>query len=60
MGQDMPRKSLTAEAAAKLLEFNYPGNVRELMHVLERGTILCGERREIEAGDIRFRRATRS
>ncbi len=59
MGQEMPRKRLTAEAKAKLHEHSWPGNVRELMHVLERGAILSGDRMEIAADEIRLRRATR-
>jgi DNA-binding NtrC family response regulator len=59
MGQEMPRKKLTAEAMAKLHEYGWPGNVRELMHVLERGAILSGDRMEIGADEIRLRRATR-
>jgi transcriptional regulator with GAF, ATPase, and Fis domain len=56
LGQEAPRKRLTAGAAAKLLEYGWPGNVRELMHVLERGTILCGDCQDIDADAIRFRR----
>jgi DNA-binding NtrC family response regulator len=59
MGQEMPRKRLTAEAMAKLHEHSWPGNVRELMHVLERGAILAGDRMEIGVEEIRMRRATR-
>jgi transcriptional regulator with GAF, ATPase, and Fis domain len=59
MGQEMPRKRLTVEAAARLMEHSWPGNVRELMHVLERGAILSGDRMEIGAEEIRFRRASR-
>ncbi len=59
MGQEMPRKRLTAEAEAKLYEHSWPGNVRELMHVLERGAILAGDRLAIGPDEIRFRRATR-
>ena len=59
MGQEMPRKRLTIEAEARLHEHCWPGNVRELMHVLERGAILAGDRMEIAAEEIRFRRATR-
>jgi transcriptional regulator with GAF, ATPase, and Fis domain len=59
MGQKMPRKRLSAEASAKLHEHHWPGNVRELMHVLERGAILSGDRMEIGAEEIRYRRATR-
>jgi len=58
MGQEMPRKRLTAEAMAKLHEHHWPGNVRELMHVLERGAILAGDRMEIGLEEIRFRRVT--
>ena len=59
MGQEMPRKTLSADALAKLAEYGWPGNVRELMHVLERGTILCGERAQIEIGDVRLRLRSR-
>jgi DNA-binding NtrC family response regulator len=59
MGQEMPRKRLTAEAMAKLHEHSWPGNVRELMHVLERGAILAGDRMEIGVDEIRLRRVTR-
>jgi DNA-binding NtrC family response regulator len=60
MGQEMPRKRLTIEAEARLHEHHWPGNVRELMHVLERGAILSGDRMEIGADEIRFRRASRA
>jgi DNA-binding NtrC family response regulator len=60
MGQEMPRKRLTIEAEARLHEHHWPGNVRELMHVLERGAILSGDRMEIGADEIRFRRASRT
>jgi len=59
MGKEMPRKRLTIEAEAKLHEHHWPGNVRELMHVLERGAILAGERMEIDAAEIRYRRVNR-
>jgi DNA-binding NtrC family response regulator len=60
MGHEMPRKRLTVGAVAKLQEHSWPGNVRELMHVLERGAILAGDRMEIGAEEIRFRRATQA
>jgi transcriptional regulator with GAF, ATPase, and Fis domain len=59
MGKEMPRKRLTIEAEAKLHEHHWPGNVRELMHVLERGVILAGDRMEIDADEIRYRRQGR-
>ena len=58
IGQEMPRKRLTVGAEAKLHKHNWPGNVRELMHVLERAAILSGDRMEIVAEDVRFRRVT--
>jgi DNA-binding NtrC family response regulator len=60
MGQEMPQKRLTIEAEGKLHEHHWPGNVRELMHVLERGAILSGDRMEIDAKDIRYRKSARA
>ena len=54
-----PRKQLTTAALARLEDHTWPGNVRELMHVLERAAILAGANPEIQAQDIRFRRAPR-
>ena len=56
MGREMPRKRLSHAALARLREHHWPGNVRELMHVLERATILAGDRPEIEQDEIRWRR----
>jgi len=54
MGQDAPQKRISPEALAKLRGYDWPGNVRQLMHVLERGVILTQERPEIQAEDVRF------
>ena len=59
LGERVPRKRLSKAAVAKLREYSWPGNVRELMHVLERATILAGDRMEISVDEIRYRRATR-
>ncbi|MBS1798834.1 MAG: sigma-54-dependent Fis family transcriptional regulator [Acidobacteria bacterium] len=59
LGQKAPRKRMSDAALARLQEHHWPGNVRELMHVLERAVILAGERPEIGAEEIRYRRATR-
>ena len=56
MAQKHPRKRLPSDALAKLHEHVWPGNVRELMHVLERAAILSGNRAELTAEDIRYRR----
>jgi DNA-binding NtrC family response regulator len=54
LGEEMPMKRLSEGAAKKLMEHAWPGNVRELAHVLERGTILAEDRREISRQEIRF------
>jgi DNA-binding NtrC family response regulator len=54
MGKDAPRKRITPAAMAKLREYAWAGNVRELMHVLERGAILAEDRAEIGADEVRL------
>ena len=58
MGQEAPRKRVSAGALERLHQYGWPGNVRELMHVLERGAILAGDRPEIGAEEVRLRRVT--
>jgi len=45
--------SFSAEAKNKLLNYTYPGNVRELKAVIELAVVMC-ESNEILADDIRF------
>ncbi len=59
MGKDMPRKGIMPAAMELLRGYGWPGNVRELMHVLERGSILAGDRAEIGVGEIRLRKGGR-
>ncbi len=59
MGEKAPQRSITDAAMAKLTGYEWPGNIRELAHVLERGSILCGDRAEIDAHDIRLRMSRR-
>jgi transcriptional regulator with PAS, ATPase and Fis domain len=54
LGEEMPVKRLSADAAMKLMEHDWPGNVRCLAHVLERGAILAEDRREIAGEEIQF------
>lgn len=49
----------TAEALARLQEFSFPGNVRELENVLERAMALCNGLR-IDIDDLKLRSAPRS
>ncbi len=34
-------KGITAEAMARIMRYHFPGNVRELENVIERGVVLC-------------------
>lgn len=49
-----PAKTLNAEAVQMLREHKWPGNIRELEHVLERAVILAENRPEIGAEEIEF------
>jgi len=51
---DQPAKKLHPLGMERLLTYSWPGGVRELEHVLERGYILAEDRAEIAAAEIRF------
>ena len=51
---DQPVKGLHAAALERLMGHPWPGGVRELEHVLERGYILAEERPEITTAELRF------
>ena len=55
MGRESACKVLAPEALLKLHGHDWPGNIRELMHVLERGAILSEDQREIGVDHIRLR-----
>jgi transcriptional regulator with GAF, ATPase, and Fis domain len=59
MGKSATRKTLSAAALAKLRLHDWPGTVRELAHVLERGSILAEDSPRIRPEDIRMRRTPR-
>ena len=47
---DRPKARLTPSALALLVEFDWPGNIRELENEIERALTLAGEDREIGPG----------
>jgi len=55
-----PAKRLTPAALEMLVAHPWPGNIRELAHVLERATILAGDAPLLEPTHIRVRRSHRS
>jgi len=50
---NLDKKIFTKEAQKKLLEYNWPGNIRELINVVQRAAILS-EGSEIDENDIYF------
>jgi two-component system response regulator PilR (NtrC family) len=52
--QSLPTPRLTADAQAALLQYRFPGNVRELENILERALTLCSAE-EISADDLQLR-----
>jgi DNA-binding NtrC family response regulator len=54
MAETSPAKSLTPAAAEILAAYSWPGNIRELEHVLERAWILAEDRPEIDTEEIEF------
>jgi transcriptional regulator with GAF, ATPase, and Fis domain len=54
MGETSPAKLLAKSALSCLQAYGWPGNIRELEHVLERAWILAGDCSEITANEIEF------
>ena len=51
-GKDV--RGVTAAAMKQLREHPFPGNVRELVNVVQRGIILCGDAKEIDVDHLIF------
>ena len=54
LGERMPIKRIDAEAMERLTSYSWPGNIRELEHVLERAAILAGDSPWIRATESEF------
>lgn len=54
----MPRLKISAEAQAKLMQYPFPGNIRELKSIIELSAVMATEQ-EITPQDISFNTSTR-
>lgn len=54
----IPRFKITQEAQEKLLQYPYPGNIRELKSIVELAAVMASEQ-EIKPQDISFNNSTR-
>ena len=54
----MPKFKISQEAQEKLLQYPFPGNIRELKSIIELSAVMAGEQ-EIKPQDISFNNTTR-
>lgn len=54
LAREEPAKRITPQAMERLMGHSWPGNARELEHVVERAWILAEDRPEIDADEIEF------
>ena len=52
--EQIPMKRMTPQALAGLMEFPWPGNVRQLENMLEAAIVLSGEREILTPADLLF------
>ncbi len=55
----MPRLKISQEAQEKLLQYPFPGNIRELKSIIELAAVMAGDQ-EIKPQDISFTSSTRT
>jgi transcriptional regulator with GAF, ATPase, and Fis domain len=52
--EGLPLKELSADALQRLSDYEWPGNVRQLEHIIEMAVALSGERENLYSGDIQL------
>jgi transcriptional regulator with GAF, ATPase, and Fis domain len=50
--EEIPPRTITGEAMMQLMEYSWPGNIRELENALERAVALSGDRLLLTEGDF--------
>ncbi|NNE35000.1 MAG: sigma-54-dependent Fis family transcriptional regulator [Rhodothermales bacterium] len=48
----LPQKKLASDLLSQFQSYSWPGNVRQLENMVQRGVLLSAERTEIEKGDV--------
>lgn len=52
--ENLPSKVLSSSALACLMDYNWPGNVRQLEHAIEMAVTLAGDRKRLYLGDFQL------
>lgn len=56
--EGLERRTLTPAALRRLMDYRWPGNVRQLEHAIEMAVVLCGNRTILDAPDFPLGAAT--
>ena len=56
--QNAPQKAVTPEAMLALINYTWPGNIRELEHVIERAVILSGDEIDLASLPVKIQATT--
>ncbi len=52
LAEDLPRRRIGQETKVRLMQYHWPGNVRQLENAVEKAVVLSGERQELFPGDF--------
>lgn len=58
--QDTPERAVASEAMDALLNYDWPGNIRQLQHVIERAVILSGDEIDLDSLPDQIRNTRRA
>ena len=52
LAEDLPRRRIGHETVVRLMQYHWPGNVRQLENAVEKAVVLSGERQELFPSDF--------